>query len=222
MDQLSTKKDSSTWLSTYGLVTAERILAKFKIQLNPDELVAAINNPQSLSFLLLRIPLKNVFNGIILGQARDYQVYAQKLFVDYLLSGESSKDPESPGMVTREDLEQERLSLVAMGEEFDELEFSHQKLISESQGALSEVALGLPKKLKTITDEQQREVQEMLAGYIEQTETMNIDLRNYRSLFYNLILRVSDLIKLLPDYHPDVPKQLENLSALQFDAQIGE
>lgn len=222
MDQLSTDEASSVWLSTYGLVTAERILARFKIKLDSDELIAAINNPKSFPFLLLRIPLKNVFNGIILAQASDYQVYAQKLFVDYLLSGESSKDPTLPGLVTREDLEQERLSLVAMGEEFDELEFTHQKLISESQAALTKVAGELPKKLKTITDEQHARIEQMLVDYIDQTESMNIELRNYRSLFYNLILRVTDLIKLLPDYRPDLVKQLENLAALQFDAQIGE
>ncbi len=214
--------DLSAWLSTYGLVTAERILERFHIHLTHDELVASVNNPHSLPFLLLRVPLKNVFNGIILGQAKDYQTYAQKLFVDYLLSGEGSKEPDSPGATVREDLENDRITLIAMAEEFTAIEYSHQKLISESQTALTAVAKELPQALQTISQQQQFAIEGILANFIEQTEMMNTDLRNYRSLFYNLILRVTDLFKLLTDYRPDLNKQMENRSSLHFDAKIGE
>lgn len=221
MDQTA-DMDMSVWVSTYGLVTVERILERFKIHLTQNEIIDAMKNPKSIYYLLLRVPLKNVFNGIILAQALDYQSYAQKIYVDYLLSGESNKDPSSPGATTREDLESERLTLVAMGEEFEALEFSQQKLISDSQATLIKTVNNLPKNLESVTDEQKYLMIEELAPFIEKTEAMNVELRNYRSLFYNLIIRSNNLLSLLTDYRPDLDKQSENRSALHFDAQIGE
>jgi hypothetical protein len=217
----SLDKDLSTWVSTYGLVTTERILERLNIHPSPEELADAMHNTQSEYYLLLRVPLKNVFNGIILAQTLDYQSYAQKLFVDYLLSGESNKEPSSPGGVTREDIESERLTLVAMGEEFESLEFEHQQIIAESQAALMKIASTLPKD-SPVMDETKQVILEEMAIFIERSEAMNVDLRNYRSLFYNLILRTTELFKLLPDYRPDLNKQSENRSALHFDSHIGE
>ena len=92
-----TEPDLSTWFSTYGILTAERVLERFNIRLRYDELLTAVKNPMSVYYMLLRVPIKNVFNGIILQQAHDYQVYAQKLFVDYGLSEETMQSEESPG-----------------------------------------------------------------------------------------------------------------------------
>lgn len=130
------KIDISGWFSTYGVITAQRLLEQFKIKLDNNDLLFALKTPGTFYYRLLILPLQNVFNGIILQQARDYQIYSQKLFIDYLLSGEASKLESSPGASTREDLEIERKKLVEMDEEFRQLEFTHEKLIAESQRIL--------------------------------------------------------------------------------------
>ncbi len=136
MNEEKASNELSTWLSTYGLVTTERILEKYKIRLPQEELVTAIKNPNTFYHHLIRVPLKNVLNGIILQQAYDYQVYAQKLFIDYLMSGETAKPEESPGGLTREDLEKERQTLVEMSDEFHKQELAHDRVIAESQASL--------------------------------------------------------------------------------------
>ena len=218
MDEKKEKKDDwSVWLSTYGLLTAGRILESFHIYLLQAELAEAIRDPNNVYFKLLRVPLKNVFNGIILQQARDYQIYVQKLFVDYLLSGEDGKDESSPGAIVREDLELQRTSLIQMAEAFREQEALHQVLIAESQATL----IALSQDLKRI-EKDSVAFEAELEPYVERAETLNINLRNYRSQFYNLILRVTELLLLLPDYKIDETKANENREALQFDALIGE
>ena len=215
------KDDWSAWFSTYGLLTAQRILERFNVHLAHDELASAIHDPRSVYFQLLRVPLKNVFNGIILQQAHDYQIYAQKLFVDYLLSGEDGKEETSPGAMTREDIEVLRKKLIEMDAEFREQEGMHQVLIAESQSALIAVSRDLKQLLQRVEDNPHA-LDAQLATFIERTETMNINLRNYRSQFYNLILRMTELLTLLPDYRIDEAKVNENRESLQFDALIGE
>ena len=90
MDGEKADNELSQWFSTYGVITAERILGNYKINLAHTDLVGAIKSPFSFYHRLLQVPLKNVLNGIVLQQANDYHIYAQKLFIDYLLSGESA------------------------------------------------------------------------------------------------------------------------------------
>ncbi|KTD17173.1 hypothetical protein [Legionella jordanis] len=156
MSEEQTENDLSEWLSTYGLITAERILERYKIRLQQQDLIRAIKSPNTFYHRVIRIPLKNVLNGIILQQAHDYQVYAQKLFIDYLLSGETSKGEDSPGGFTRDDLEKERQNLIQTGEEFHEQELSHNQLIAETQRGLIKLSeewhkflLAAAKQLKT-------------------------------------------------------------------------
>src|SRR3989338_6796792 len=126
-------KELSDWFSTYGLITADRILSRYKIKLSPDELKQAMKTIDDPHHKLLKIPLHNVMNGIILQQVKDYQIYAQKLFIDYLLSGESGKPDASPGANIRKDLETQRLKLIKLSEALEALEYDHLQIISESQ-----------------------------------------------------------------------------------------
>lgn len=130
----------SPWFSTYGIITTARILGKYQINLEQSELVEAIKTPTSLYHHLVQVPLRNVMNGIILEQANDYHVYAQKLFIDYLLSGEGAKEEEAQGSLTREALERERQQLISLGDEFHKTHGQHDYLIAESQSALIKVS----------------------------------------------------------------------------------
>ncbi|MDP1603781.1 MAG: hypothetical protein Q8M03_11010 [Legionella sp.] len=136
MSEEQSQNELSGWFSTYGLITAQRILERYKINLQTDDLLQALKTPDTFYHRLMRVPLRNVYNGIILQQARDYQLYAQKIFIDYLLSNEGSKSDDSPGANTREDLEEQRKLLVKMSDNFHELEFLHEKLIAQSQATL--------------------------------------------------------------------------------------
>jgi hypothetical protein len=292
MDEAAPRMDLSQWFPTYGFLTSQRILERLQINLSGDELVSALKNHHSLYYQLLIVPLKNILNGIIFQQAQDYQVYAQKLFIDYLLSGEDQKDDNSPGANTRADLETIRLELVSFGESFRAQELVHQTLIAKVQEAQTNVAKSLQTKLKLsakkiaevfndeskiqndddmqrairttfifydkltkdllaatsdlwpkmeailtikISPEQRKiiagileqvgdprdEIHTMLLSYLDETDAVSIEFRNFRTQFYNLILRVTELIQLLPDYHVDKIKDEENRSSLYFDAHIG-
>lgn len=134
--------------ATYGTLTAERILARFGIHLEQATLSTAVNNPHSLYYELLRVPFKNTLNGIVYQQAYDYQVYAQKLFIDYLLSGKANKEDSAAGMNQSEEaLEEARQQLMTMGEALNEQELVHYRLISESQARLISFATGLQRAL---------------------------------------------------------------------------
>lgn len=151
MNELQSENDLSGWFSTYGLITVQRILERYKIKLQQDDLLFTLKTPDTFYHRLLRVPLRNVFNGIILQQARDYQLYAQKIFIDYLLSGESGKEESAPGGNTRVDLEAERVRLVSMTESFHKLEFNQEKLIAESQKILMKNANNWQKILQKIS-----------------------------------------------------------------------
>lgn len=215
------KDDWSAWFSTYGLLTAQRILERFHVQLQHDELVNAIHDPDSVYFQLLQVPLKHVFNGIILQQAQDYQIYAQKLFVDYLLSGEDSKGEDVPGAVVRDDLEQTRKQLIELDVQFREQDRAHQLLIAESQATLITLSQSL-KQLFHHMHDNPNFLHEKLVGFIERSNTVKVNLRDYRHQFYAIILRVTELLALLPDYRIDELKRTQNRETLQFDSEIGE
>lgn len=143
MDEKLTDDEFSKWFSTYGLITSQRILAHYKIAMPQTELIAAIKSATSFYRHLVQVPLKNVLNGIVLQQANDYHVYVQKLFIDYLLSGESGKPPEAQGAATRENLEDERKALVDLGAQFNQQQLDHEAVINTSQKILIKLSTDL-------------------------------------------------------------------------------
>jgi hypothetical protein len=285
--------DISHWFSTYGVITAERILGKYQIKLTATDLITAIKIPFSFYHKLLEVPLKNVLNGIVLQQANDYHVYAQKLFIDYLLSGENAKDEASQGANVRESMENERQNLVTLGEEYHKKEGEHNNLIATSQTALMKITrdfnAALEKAitassttLKTagltdakssvrqainhalvycdLTDPQlqsnpflftekmaenlkatlsqdvktklMKDLAEVLdvvinfdaniRPFAERAEEMTVQVNSFRSQFYNTIIRVNELIKLLPEYKINLEQDAINRESLYFDKTIGE
>lgn len=208
--------DNSSESTTYSVLTADRALRSLNIHLKNDKLLEAIKDPNNPYFQLLRVPMQNVFNGIILQQATDYQIYSQKLFVDYLLSGEGNKDENSPGADARDQLEQHRLELVSMGESFAALELEHKKLISSSQGYLKESAKSIKSTLE-LPSEIKNEIEE----YVFKALKIKSELCDFRNDFYALILKVTDLLNSLPDFHMDEQRVEENRKPLHFNAKLG-
>lgn len=128
------------WFSTYGLITAQRILGYYRIELPQDMIAAAVKIPASFYHRILQVPLRNVLNGIVLQQAYDYNVYAQKIFIDYLLSPECASPDTAPGANIRGTLEEERKRLVDLGEQFHNLEIEHANVIADSQKVLFQIS----------------------------------------------------------------------------------
>jgi hypothetical protein len=124
------------WFSTYSVITAQRLLESYQITLPHDELLYALKTPHSFYYRLMKVPLRNVFNGIILQQVCDYQLYAQKLFIDYLLSGESGKNETAPGDTIRAALDVEHTKLTVLNQQCHQLELTQEELISKSQVTL--------------------------------------------------------------------------------------
>lgn len=292
MNEEQTVNDLSSWFSTYGVITAQRLLERYRIKLKDDDLIYALKTPNSFYNSLLRIPLKNVFNGIIMQQVRDYQVYSQKLFVDYLLSGEDAKVEEAPGAGTREAMETERKALMELGNDFHQHELDQERLIAESQAILikhaetwqkkiasmaEELKTGFAKTgvdlsadkakralttlltqynfnddLSSVSPERWKRVEEILStpitkdikqlfiqvmsglsGFAENNDQamadfgfkitqMNTNLRDFRTQFTGLIVRVTDLSQLLPDYQADIAQTNENKEQLHFNSHLGE
>ena len=287
------ENDLSNWFSTYGVITAERILGRYHINLTQIDLVAAVKSSFSFYHKVLQIPLRNVLNGIVLQQANDYHVYVQKLFIDYLLSGENSKDESSPGANTREALENERQQLLALGEEYHQREGEHNHLISSSQSFLIKISADFNKafdkaitsiaqifKKEGLTEDKNKirkainfalincdlinpklqsdpllfvvkmsedlklslnddlkekivesiseltdivlQFDEKTRAFRERTEDMTVFANGFRTQFYDTILRVIELIKILPEYKIDSEQDIINRESLYFDKSIGQ
>jgi hypothetical protein len=293
MEDKQIDDELSQWFSTYGVITAERILGTYQIIIPQSELLVAIKSPSSFYHQILQVPLKNVLNGIMLQQANDYHVYAQKLFIDYLLSGETSKGEDAQGALTRDSLEEERKQLVTLGEEFHHEQLAHDSLIASSQSVLRKIAKewgvalesglkqtnttlakynsGIKKSLirrgiihalihcdltgaqtlddkylfiekmnelvkVTLTQELKEQLLNNLADllnitmgfnskvseFLERTVEMSTQARSYRSQFFDSIIRIIDLMKLLPEYKIDPIQDAINREPLHFDKTIGE
>lgn len=207
-------KDTSEQISTYGLLTAERVLERFNLPLGQNKLSDAIHNQDSPYFKWLFIPLKHIFNGLILEQVHDYQVYAQKLFIDYLMSGHADKPKDAPGAEVRKDLEGLRTRLTELNDAFEEQKAKHFKLIANSQADLIQLAQ------KNTGSES--ELEAILQQYQPLVEACNSEFRGYRAQFVQLILETKALIHLLPEYHQDEEERSKNLEPLNFDASLGE
>ncbi len=220
----SMEESLSHWFSTYGLITVERTLSLIGIQLDQKDMLAAVQDESSIYHALLQVPVKNILNGIILNQARDYREFAQKMFVEFLLSGSgNAPGPDGPEIQpgsTKDLLEQERLKLIEIGEQYDIEEFEHNKLVAESQRQL--VAIAKELKQREIDQTNRDFVVSQMASYVERSQHMMKRLCDYRAHFYQSIIRTRDLIGTLPDYFPDEQKMREKRSALYFDAKIGE
>ena len=152
MDEKLIDDEFGHWFSTYGLITSLRILGYYQLDIPQKELLQAIKNSTSFYHRLVQVPLKNVLNGIILQQANDYHIYAQKLFIDYLLSGESGKPPEAQGATTRESLEEERKALVNLGEQFNQKQLEHETVIGVTQKSLIKLTKDLKEYFESAAD----------------------------------------------------------------------
>lgn len=223
MNNKSMDEEQSTWYSTYGLVTLERIFALLNIHFKQEELHTISRSPKSPYYQLLQVPLKCLFNGIIISQANDYREYAQKVLVDYLLSGAANLPPEQtkPEGVQFE-LELMRQNVIASSEQFDLLQFEHYHLINNSQRQAIETAHTLPVPRVLIDNSKGAEIQAMMLSFLKQAEDVNQKAKNFRKQFQETILRCRELLDSVPEYFGRFETKTEHTEALFFDSKLGE
>lgn len=173
-DKAEVNEQLNDWISTYGLITMQRILAHYPIKLSVIDLVQVLKNRQGFFYQILEIPLHLVFDGIILQQAKDYELFAQKLFIDYLISGEANKDASQSGAFTREELEIQRVALVKLSEQFQEIALEHQNLIAKCQKAIIHYIYNWQIKLAITAGSMNLEMQDAANFAIEEKEMMDV------------------------------------------------
>lgn len=212
----------AAWYSTYGFLTVDRVLEHLQINLKHDDIVNALKPPNHIFHAILHVPMWNIFNGIIFQQAYDYQVYAQKLMIDYRLSPEFSKDSQSPGGNIRSDLNEQYNELLSAVKSFNHHQNEHYQLISESQAYLIEriSAFSSPlQELDILNDD--IHFKEQLTQYTRRAEELNVTFRSFRSRFYDMILRLTERLVHLPEYQFDVENAAKQRESLFFDKEIG-
>lgn len=219
----SMDETQSTWYSTYGTVTAERIFGSMGISMSQEELRTISASENSPYYQLLQVPLKNIFNGIIINQATDYREFAQKMLVDYLLSGAANLVGEATKPEgTRLELENMRTALMEIGEQFDLLQFEHYHLINDSQASLIAAAHTLEESRVLIDENRSAWIKEITQPFLEKAMTVNQKVKGFRKQFYESILRCRDLLDAVPGYFNQFKAEAEHLEALQFNARLGE
>lgn len=216
-----TDTEWSQWLSTYGVLTAQSVLKQFRFQVHAETLMTDMHDPKSVYFHLLRVPFKQVFNGIVLAQASDYRTYAQKLFIDYFLSGANAGDENTPGANIRASLESERTALMTLGDTYEQVIYRHNICIAASQQALMAFSNQYQQPL-VITDAQSEEVNLRMKPYLDEATDLAQQFSHFRQAFYQAILRIQELLQLHPTYHMDEAKQNKNKESLLFDMAIEE
>lgn len=219
----SMDEGQSTWYSTYGLVTLERVFALMNIHFNEEELHTISRSPKSPYYQLLQVSLKSLFNGIIISQANDYREFVQKKLVDYLLSGAANLPPEKtkPEGVQLE-LELMRQDVIASSEQFDVLQFEHYRLINDSQRIAIETAQTLPVPRVLIDENLAQEIQAKMRTFLEQSEYVNQKAKEFRKQFQQNIVKCRELLGTVPEYFGRLESKPEHMEALFFDYKLGE
>ena len=223
MNNKSMAEEHTTWYSTYGLVTLERVFGLLNVHFTQEELHIISSSPNSPYHQLIQVPLKYIFTGIIISQANDYREFAQKMLVDYLLSGAANLPPEQtkPEGVQLE-LEVMRQNVITASEQFDLLQFEHYRLINESQRNAIETAKTLPVPRILIDDEKGMEIRNQISPFLEQADDVNQKAKTFRKQFQQMILKIRELLETVPDFYARLESKEEHMEALYFDAKLGE
>ncbi len=223
MSEQTVDQHFEAWYSTYGHMTIGRLLEYFSIQLPKEKIMPLLNDAHKMFRRVMNIPLLSVFNGIIFQQAYDYQVYVQKLMINYRLSPEYAKSPEAPGENIRQVLSQQYDQLLACVNAFSEHQYQHYQFISDSQAYL----IGYFESFSNPLDDLEKlsndpDFCEQLKTFEEQAKEITLIFRSDRRQFYDLILAISDQLAGLTDYKFNVEEAKKERQALFFDNKIGE
>ena len=148
-------------LSSYGLMTAERILERFELSLSPPELQKALAAP-SFYRELLELPSRNLYNGILYQQAATRLLYIKKRLMEETLSPEylqlcqsqalDEMEEENSFSQFKEFIDERREALLALNQDFKATKLAHDTSIAQSQALLKALAAAWKLELYRVTD----------------------------------------------------------------------
>lgn len=218
----SIETDFASGVSTYALITIERILWYFGFALKPDEIIKLLKNKDNVYYHFLRVPFSNILNDIIISQIEGYREFVQKIFIDYLLSGSGNETEEQAlDGSAKESLEEERKYVIEIGQTFDLVVFDNNSLLAESQKALIKLAKDKFKNLSKVTEEDNKILTDTVDSYECKSKELYQQLRVLRKNYQDVIVTIQSLIVTLPDYNPDQEKMMRHRESILFDTDIG-
>ncbi len=166
--------------STYSLITAERILDRLEIEIPQSRLKGQILDKNAFYHRLMYLPARRLQTGITNQQCRDVQAYAQQKLIHYLFSGETARSEEEDGHDMRQSIEENRLSLVSMGDELTAWEEQDKSLEAANYDALTEKVNAWRETVMQVCNEAQ--------GHLEQ-QGVDID----EDFFDKFYIHIDDL-----------------------------
>jgi hypothetical protein len=176
MDEENIKEDEvESYLTTYQWVTVGQLLEGYGLKLSDTSVLLMLRKKTAFYFQLLRIPVMNVLNGIIIDQTKAYRIYVQKMFVEYLVSGQADVE-ETIGSETRAALEKARVHMLEIGSLFDESIKAHEALIIETQRTLIQWSKQFKATLTTIGKAWMSEIHQQTGLTLSITMPMLYDL----------------------------------------------
>lgn len=208
--------------STYGVLTAQRILQNHHIELSQAELLQAVSQPDNRFYPVLHCSFDLIYAQLILDQAHTYLVVAQQTIVDILLNrqqktGSLDEDSESSESVSGEEAQ---VHLVALQKELQDLnqqesdeKFFLQELVAETQDTIGDL---LKNNMETIEN-----IQMALRSFIQRTEVTQKNILDFRAKIRDWMIRMNQVILVLPDYKQDPIKRAQQVEMLEMMSAIG-
>ena len=125
--------DQHSLVPTHALITIQRILRYGGLILSNTQCVILYNAQGTFLRTILANSIKIVLAGILISHSKEFQMYAGKLLVDYLLSGASDAGEEAAGNSTRFILEENRRVIMQLSRRLYKHEMQYKTLIAEMQ-----------------------------------------------------------------------------------------
>lgn len=206
-------EDLGQVLSTYQWVTACRILETYGLLLPGPYVIELIKTKSSFFYQLLKIPGINILNGIILEQVITYQIFIQKLFVEYLVSGSADVE-ESMGAETRKQLETAREDMLQLSSLVEAQELEREKFIVESQRKI----LTWVKEFNAVVKKIRQDLQDEIKAISH--EEVIISVNSLYHLFIDadgFCIQNSARVRFWQEIKVNVTSDLENVLSLNTD-----
>jgi len=211
----------SETVSTYRLLTAQRILQNHQIELSQVELHQAVTEVNNRLYPVIHYSFDLIFAQLILDQGHTYLVVAQQNMVDILLNTQKDTEPSDDDSSSQPSSGEEALltlqalqkELQALNQEEADANFFLQELVAETQQTIGELVKDPQETSETI--------QATLQPFAQRTQTEQKNIIALREKIRDWMIRMNQLILVLPDYKQDPAKRAQQVEMLAMMSTIG-
>lgn len=209
--------------STYRILTAQRILQNYGVELSQVDIQQAVNDSDSVYYAPLHCTFDIMYDRLILEQARTYLSVAQQAMVDILLMSQTKMNPSngaaddqganSPMNNANEQLEDLQNTLEQLNKAYQNEDFFLLELVAESQVNIRSLFKEGESSLA-----QSRDYLEPFLNRAADTKNQILELCEQ---IRGWIVQLNQLIPLLPDYRQDEAKKESMRETLAMMTAIG-